>query len=546
MGMQNIKADTYKKGSSNEELNELLSLIDRYAQGDFSEKISVSGENTGYDELFDSLNLMVDRVRGIIRGKEEAVRELSETREKLSSYKNHFEYKVALRTEKLKKEIFERRKVEKQLREREKRIEHLNSVLRSIKDINHLIIKEKDRKKLIDSVCRSLVENRGYNSVWIILVDEEYNTVDYSEAEYGNGFSSLKKIGYRSELPECVLNSLKVSGIRIIDKASDCGCCQYNKGDDAGEVLDMAVRLEYGGKVYGVLHGHLPGEFALIGEEQKLFSEIARDIAYSLYNMELLEERTKTKQELIEAKEKAEEGERLKSAFLGNISHEVRTPMNGIMGFINFLKDKTISEEDREEYIDLIEDSGVRLLNLINDLMDMSKIESGQLNFNSEKTNINQIMKDLYFFYEPQIREKGLDLSYKVSLSEEESFIFTDGMRLKQVLTNLLDNAIKFTDSGSVYFGYTLKDGEFEFFVRDTGKGLYPENQGVVFHRFMQEETSRYITYEGVGLGLSICKYFVEMLGGNIWIDSHPGKGATFYFTLPYLKPSDETYNYVN
>lgn len=433
--MQNIKADAYNESIYND-LSNLTSLI----QEDFSQKIPLSGEDKAHEKLFESLNSMIEKVQSIIRDKEEVDVELQETKEKLNRYINHFEYKVALRTEKLEKEIFERRKMEERYRESEKKMKHLNLVLRAIRNINHLIINEKNRKKLLEGVCHNLVENRCYNGVWIMLVDEEGNPVDYSEAGTDKPFTPFKKINYRSELPECVLNSLKISGLRIIDNTSECACCQGSDKNDANGVLDFSVRLEYGGKAYGVLHGHLAEDFALIEEEQELFSEVAGDLAYALHNIELKNESNKTKEELIRAKEKAEESDRLKSAFLANISHEIRTPMTGILGFTDFLRDKTISEEDRDEYIDMIENSGERMLNLINDLMDMSKIETGQLNVKSEETNINQVIEGLYSMYKPKTKEKDLDFSYQIFFTDKgATFYFTLPYRKPSIGMNNYD-----------------------------------------------------------------------------------------------------------
>ena len=418
-------------------------------------------------------------------------------------------------------------------RQSEKKIEHLNRVLRSMRNVHQLIIKEKDPKQLIDGICRNLIENRGYNSVWIMLVDDQWRPVEFTGAGIGQRFHFLRKMYQEGELPQCALNSLNKPGVRVIDKIPECANCPSFQNDSGEKLLDLSVRLEYEGKIYGILHAHLPDDFALIKEEQELFSEVAEDISYALYNVEIEEERKKFKYELIQAKEKAEESDRLKSAFLANINHEIRTPLSGIVGPAQLLKQNTLSQKEQAEYGKMIEDSGHRIMNLFDDLMNISRIETGQISISTGKTNINRIIENLYSFYEPRYREKGIDFSYRVALSGEESAMITDENKVNQVLSNLLNNALKFTDSGSVHFGYTLESNKFKFFVRDTGKGLHPDNQEKVFQRFVQEDTHPYSHYEGVGLGLTISKSIVEALGGTMWVDSQTGEGSTFYFTLP-------------
>lgn len=243
-----------------------------------------------------------------------------------------------------------------------------------------------------------------------------------------------------------------------------------------------------------------------------------------------------TEAELIKAKEKAEESDRLKTAFLAGISHEIRTPMNGIMGFANLLQDSDLSSDEKKEYIHIIEKSGKRMLNIINDLIDISKIEAGQINLFFKETNINKLLEDLFAFFKLEVEEKGLSFRYETGLSDNASMVLVDKERIAQVISNLLTNAIKFTDKGEIVFGYELKGDELEFFVRDTGIGIESEMQPVVFERFRQIDNTYARKYEGSGLGLSISKAFVEKHGGRMWLDSTEGEGSSFYFTLKYQK----------
>jgi len=267
-------------------------------------------------------------------------------------------------------------------------------------------------------------------------------------------------------------------------------------------------------------------------------------------------ERQKLTQELVWAKEKAEESDRLKSAFLANISHEIRTPMNGILGFAELLKTPELTQDIQERYIHIIEESGKRMLNIINDIVDISKIEAGQMIIHLEETNVNQLLKDLLVFFTPEAHSKGLKLTVSADLPDEKINIQTDHTKLAQILSNLIKNAIKFTKSGSIEFGYdstivetlpatSLYRTSLQFFVKDTGVGIPADQTDMIFERFRQGSVSLTRAYEGAGLGLSISKAFVDMLGGKIWVESKPGKGSTFFFSLPLNNTeteSQETY----
>ena len=241
------------------------------------------------------------------------------------------------------------------------------------------------------------------------------------------------------------------------------------------------------------------------------------------------------------AKEKAEESDRLKSAFLANMSHEIRTPMNGILGFAELLKEPKLNDKEQLEYIGIIEKSGKRLLNIINDIIDISKIEAGQVEVNIVESNINDQIEYIDTFFQPEFERKGLMHSFKNGLSANESIIKTDREKIYAILSNLVKNAIKYTNTGSIEFGYDLasitaaQDRLFlQFYIKDTGIGIPKDRQKAVFERFIQADISDKMALQGAGLGLSISKAYVEMLGGKIWVESEPGNGTIFYFTVPY------------
>ena len=252
-----------------------------------------------------------------------------------------------------------------------------------------------------------------------------------------------------------------------------------------------------------------------------------------------VEERTR---EFYLAKERAEESDRLKSAFLANMSHEIRTPMNGILGFADLLKEPGLTGEEQRNYFDIIEQSGARLLKTINDIIDISKIESGQMEVLISETNINEQVEFIYNFFKPEVEKKKVAFSCKNALAHDEAVFQTDGEKIYAILSNLVKNAIKYTDHGAIEFGYTVtatasagagKLAELEFYIRDTGIGIPKHRQEAIFERFVQADIEDTKALQGSGLGLAISKAYVEMLGGKIRVESEEGQGSVFYFTMP-------------
>ncbi len=245
-------------------------------------------------------------------------------------------------------------------------------------------------------------------------------------------------------------------------------------------------------------------------------------------------ERKRAEAELIAAKEKAEESDRLKTAFLHNVSHEIRTPMNAIIGFSALLNEPDTTESERHQFIDIIFKSGSQLLSIINDIVDIANVESGQTKLNMRELNLNSCMRSLDEQFSYKEQPDVISINLKNGLPDEKALIFTDSTKLIQVLSNLISNATKFTKEGRIDFGYALKNGYLEFFVKDTGIGIPPEHHDKIFDRFFQVDNPVSRKYGGTGLGLSICKAYVELLGGKIWVNSHPGEGTVFRFTIPY------------
>jgi signal transduction histidine kinase len=249
-----------------------------------------------------------------------------------------------------------------------------------------------------------------------------------------------------------------------------------------------------------------------------------------------ISERKNWERKLNDAREKAETSDKLKSAFLANISHEIRTPLHGIIGFAQILKNNGISNQERLQYLDIIIHSGNKLQNIISNIIDVSLLDSNQLNLNNCKSDISIMMNDLYtIFINQKIQDnksfnfilEEMDLPYKNQIFDE--------FRLKQVLSNLIDNAFKFTEFGEVRFGCNYEDEQFIFFVKDTGIGIKKENTLTIFDRFKQVEDGFNRSYSGNGLGLAICKGLVELMGGKIWLERKI-KGTDFYFSVPVKK----------
>lgn len=276
--------------------------------------------------------------------------------------------------------------------------------------------------------------------------------------------------------------------------------------------------------------GTIYWESAFISPVRNFYGEISHYIAVK----EDISEKKQILHELIDAKNKAEEANVLKSHFLTNMSHEIRTPMNGILGFLELLKDVDLTSNEREEYIDIINKSGLRLLDTINDIIEMSRIESGNLNKDEQNVNVKEILEDLYMFFKPQTDQKGVLLIPAFQNQIQKLQLITDRIKFESILTNLIKNAIKFTDKGFIELGVHTHSDSVVFYVKDTGRGIPKDRQDAIFERFIQADLKNTRGHEGSGLGLSISKAYVQLLDGKIWVESLEGQGTTFFFSLPY------------
>lgn len=362
-----------------------------------------------------------------------------------------------------------------------------------------------------------------------------------SERKYRRIFDNVQDIFYQIDLDGIITeispSIFRLSGYRREDLIGKPAETFYYNPYDRIKILELVsknqevwdfevlLRLNDGKVRYASLNAHLM--FDVENKPAGVEGSI-RDI----------EERKRFENDLISAKLKAEESDKLKTAFLHNISHEIRTPMNAIIGYSTLLGDKNISNEIQGSFIETIQSSGYQLLSIIDDIVKISSIEARIINCQISDFSINPVLKSLYNQFLIKSSDKNINLEYKLNLSDENAIIKTDSTKLVQIVSNLINNAIKFTYSGKVEFGYALKDSFLEFYVSDTGIGISSDQHSNIFKTFYQVESALSRQFEGTGLGLSICKAYTELLGGEIWVISELGKGATFFFTIPY-KPSD-------
>lgn len=385
-----------------------------------------------------------------------------------------------------------------------------------------------------NSIGTAIFDDNG-NPIQMIGTIRDINKHKIADEELNEERNFLKDI----------LESMSDAFVTLDDK-----CCYTSVNSKAGEILGKDPEELFGNNIWEVFPEIVGLPFQLNYEKamaekisirmEQYYEPFDKWIENSIFPTKDgvsiffsdITSRKKTELELVKSKEKAEQSDRLKSAFLANMSHEIRTPMNGILGFSSLLSEPGLGKEERQEYIKLIQISGVRMLNLISEIIDISKIEAGMMEINIEEINVNEKMDFVFELLSMDAEDKSIELSYNSKLFSD-LYIMTDPEKLYGILINLVKNAIKYTDRGTIEFGYTIKDRVIEFFVKDTGIGIPMAQQAVIFERFIQVDISNIQARQGAGLGLAIAKAFVKLLGGDIWLESQEGVGTTFYFTLP-------------
>jgi signal transduction histidine kinase len=327
--------------------------------------------------------------------------------------------------------------------------------------------------------------------------------------------------------------------IRCVIKKENALFCHEDDRSDLAKTLNKQELIYNCLAVQAKIQDKVVGHVFLANSNRSFSSEDVVTIEKLCSILALAIYRRQAEEEIIQAKDKAEESEKLKTTFLSNISHEIRTPLNGIIGFANLITNQDLSEEKRQIYMEIISSNSAQLLKIINDLLDISHIETGKISISLNPVSVNTILRDLqeeFLLTLKRSKKSNLSLMFFDGLTDHESYILSDEMRIKQILSNLLSNAIKFTKKGEISYGYVYIEDiqKLRFFVKDTGIGINHEYQKIIFDSFRQEDESKTRKYGGSGVGLSITKALVEKLGGEIWFDSKKGEGTTFYFTIPY------------
>ena len=298
----------------------------------------------------------------------------------------------------------------------------------------------------------------------------------------------------------------------------------YTKNIESGETNPIeAIRIN---KNNERLYINIIGSPVKINNKQLGIYVVYRDIT----------DQKRFEQTLHDAKLKAEESDRLKTSFLTNLSHEIRTPLNAIIGFSSLLNTKEYSKETQKNYLNILQNSGNNLLEIIDNIVDLSKIQSSTLVITKNKVNFNTLLDSIYFEYKELLTHQEnntINLICNKQFQESELQVYTDPKRIKQIFSNLLDNAIKFTSEGNIEFGYSIKENVLHCYVKDTGIGIEENNISFIFNLFRQVDESPTRKYGGTGTGLALCKGLINLLNGNIYIESNVGKGTQVYFNIP-------------
>ncbi|MFT5748903.1 MAG: PAS domain S-box-containing protein [Ancylomarina sp.] len=398
----------------------------------------------------------------------------------------------------------------------------------------------KDRMARLPKAIQDAIERKRTEEK-IVVSEKRYRDL-FNQAN--EGLLLMTPAGILSDLNQSfakmhgyTVDELKNYDIRKLDVLGEKTL--YDCADHTGRILaGEVVRFE-------VEHHHKDGHIFPLSVTASLVN-ISDQQFFMAFHQDITE-RKRTEKELNNALEKATESDRLKSAFLANMSHEIRTPMNGILGFAELLKKPDLTGDEQKNYIIIIEKAGERMLNIINDIISISKIESGELEINLSDTNIHDQLDYVYNLLKLEAKSTGLSFSFINKLPDKEAIIKTDREKVFAILTNLVKNAIKYTEKGSIEFGCEmvgLKHAlSLQFYVKDTGIGIPKDRQIAIFERFVQADLVDKMARQGAGLGLSISNSYIKMLGGKIWVESEEGLGSTFYFTLPFNTQTEEKNN---
>ena len=450
----------------------------------------------------------------------------------------------------------------------EQKIAHLNAVLQAVRKVSQCLIKEKDRSRLIQQTCNLLIETRGYQAAWILLEDpREFSLATIPSQQ--DAYAPLRQVFTSQMLPPCVAYTKQQNNVVALGNRRECcqtcPLCHFHETANA-----MSTPLIYDTRCYGVLTVILLRPFMQDDEEQQVFREIGNDLAFALHSLEQEQERQRAvsalRQErvllaervrertselqgtnllLLQAKERAESSSRAKSEFLANMSHDLRTPLNAILGYAQILRaSEHLTERERDGLL-TIQHSGEHLLKLINEILDLSKIEAGRIEIQVGNLVLSPFLDQIAKMIRMRCEQKGLVFEYQRH-DQLPKGIRADEKRLQEILLNLLDNAVKYTRAGTVAFTASLlaesslaEQPFLRFTVEDTGEGIAPEDLDQIFSPF-QQAGHRDASIEGTGLGLAICQKLVALMGGTLHVSSTPSAGTRFWFDLPLIEMSGE------
>ena len=372
--------------------------------------------------------------------------------------------------------------------------------------ISHNITSQKLAAETIQKLSKGIEQNPAS----IVITDLQGN-IEYVNPKF------CETTGYSAEEAWCQNSRILKSGETPVEVYKELWQTISTGGVWRGELLNRKKS------------GELYWEDATITSIKNDEGEIVHYIAIK----EEISFRKKMEADLILAKEKAEQSDKLKSAFLANMSHEIRTPLNSIIGFSELLADEAFDAEQKDEFIQYIIGNGNQLLTIISDILDISKIESGEVTIRKRELPVKRFLDDIRALHLRKVEDKSLNFNFIYSEDLNEVAMLADRERLHQVFNNLISNALKFTTEGYIELGCSIQDKRIQFHVKDTGIGIAPQNYSIIFDRFRQVEASMTRKFGGNGLGLAITKNLVELMGGKIWLESELGKGSTFFFTIP-------------